>query len=325
MLYPANRPARIAAQAGRREFWQVLNAAADTYFDLELRAGPDIHNAPYAVHFDIIGRDGSPNAPESVTHVLIPPGGRAEFVFTMPPDSVFAQLVTDRYDAGPAGESMPFRVLVNIEWQGQPAVRAPAAGPISILGPADLSGYGPRMPFLVISPYAKVNYVDHNVIDQSSVVCFIEDTFALGRIGAPSLDSEAGQITQMFNFSVAAPAVILDPTQGTVVSVISNSGSTGSGTTGTGTGAGSGSSGSGVTSAVAGPKNFRQGEHGDSASPIRRRPGRIHFCPDGDGRRRQDGDRHGHDLRSVVLPTCSPTARRRSARRALLFLAGSQG
>ena len=41
MLYPMNRPAVIAAQPGRREFWRVLNAAADTYFDLQIRAGTD--------------------------------------------------------------------------------------------------------------------------------------------------------------------------------------------------------------------------------------------------------------------------------------------
>src|SRR5579871_217853 len=41
ILYPMNRPAVISAQPGRREFWRVLNAAADTYFDLQVRAGPD--------------------------------------------------------------------------------------------------------------------------------------------------------------------------------------------------------------------------------------------------------------------------------------------
>ena len=105
-------------------------------------------------------------------------------------------------------------------------------------------GFGPRLPFLLISPFAKVNYVDHSVADQSSVVRFIEDTFGLGRIGSPSLDAQAGLITQMFNFTGnLAPAVILDPNQGTVVSVST-------GTTGTTT------NGSGATTAVANPKNF---------------------------------------------------------------------
>src|SRR5579864_3696360 len=44
-------------------------------------------------------------------------------------------------------------------------------------------GYGPRLPLLVISPYAKANYVDDTVTDQSSILRFIEDNWNLGRIG----------------------------------------------------------------------------------------------------------------------------------------------
>ena len=39
----------------------------------------------------------------------------------------------------------------------------------------DRCGYGPRQPLLVISPYAKANFVDHSVTDQSSILQFIED------------------------------------------------------------------------------------------------------------------------------------------------------
>ena len=78
-------------------------------------------------------------------------------------------------------------------------------------------GYGPRLPFLVISPYAKVNYVDHNVTDQSSILRFIEDNWNLGRIGDQSTDAMAGLVTGMFNFKPAsANAVLLDPTTGLV-------------------------------------------------------------------------------------------------------------
>jgi len=44
-------------------------------------------------------------------------------------------------------------------------------------------GYGPRQPLLVISPFAKRNFVDHTVTDQSSVLRFIEDNWETGRIG----------------------------------------------------------------------------------------------------------------------------------------------
>jgi phospholipase C len=77
-------------------------------------------------------------------------------------------------------------------------------------------GYGPRQPLLVISPYAKVNYVDHSVTDQSSILRFIEDNWNLGRIGDNSMDAVAGTLNGMFNFSSpSAAALFLDPTTGT--------------------------------------------------------------------------------------------------------------
>src|SRR5208282_2701659 len=62
-------------------------------------------------------------------------------------------------------------------------------------------GYGPRLPYLVISPWAKSNFVDHSVTDQSSSIRFIEDNWLDGeRIGAGSFDTIANSITQMFDF-----------------------------------------------------------------------------------------------------------------------------
>jgi phospholipase C len=62
-------------------------------------------------------------------------------------------------------------------------------------------GYGPRQPLLVISPWAKQNFVDHSVTDQTSIIHFIEDNWLSGqRIGQGSFDAIANSITQMFNF-----------------------------------------------------------------------------------------------------------------------------
>jgi phospholipase C len=64
-------------------------------------------------------------------------------------------------------------------------------------------GYGPRLPLLVISPYAKKNYVDHTVTDQSSILRFIEDNW-LGNQRIPgSFDALAGKLNGMFNFHAA--------------------------------------------------------------------------------------------------------------------------
>jgi phospholipase C len=85
-------------------------------------------------------------------------------------------------------------------------------------------GYGPRQPFLIISPWAKKNAVDTTVTDQASVARFIEDVFLSGqRIGGGSADTIAGSLNNMFDFSNGAvmpnPNVVqLNPTTGAVTS-----------------------------------------------------------------------------------------------------------
>jgi len=85
-------------------------------------------------------------------------------------------------------------------------------------------GYGPRQPFLIISPWAKKNFVDTTVTDQASVTRFIEDVFLSSqRIGGGSADSIAGSLTHMFDFSNAAVppntnVVQLNPATGAVTS-----------------------------------------------------------------------------------------------------------
>jgi phospholipase C len=62
-------------------------------------------------------------------------------------------------------------------------------------------GYGTRVPLLVISPFAKKNYIDHTLTDQSSVLKFVEDNWLKGaRIQAGgSFDTIAGTIQNMMN------------------------------------------------------------------------------------------------------------------------------
>jgi phospholipase C len=81
-------------------------------------------------------------------------------------------------------------------------------------------GYGPRLPFIVISPFTKKNYVDHTITDQSSILAFIEDNWGLPRI-SNSMDAIAGPITNMLDFSQKVNPghrhqVFLDPSTGLV-------------------------------------------------------------------------------------------------------------
>jgi phospholipase C len=78
-------------------------------------------------------------------------------------------------------------------------------------------GYGPRQPLLVISPWARQNFVDHSVTDQTSIIRFIEDSWLNGqRIGQGSFDGIANSISQMFNFrQIRNKGVLfLDPSTG---------------------------------------------------------------------------------------------------------------
>jgi phospholipase C len=88
-------------------------------------------------------------------------------------------------------------------------------------------GYGVRTPLLVMSPWAKHNYVDSTLTDQSSVTRFIEDnwlggTLAAGklsggrRVGQGSFDAIANSIDGMFDFSqtIDTTPYVLNPVSG---------------------------------------------------------------------------------------------------------------
>jgi phospholipase C len=80
-------------------------------------------------------------------------------------------------------------------------------------------GYSQRLPMLVISPWAKANYVSHKQTDTTSVLGFIENNWLGGqRIGGGSFDAISGSLNRVFQFfAPRLNPVILDPTTGAVV------------------------------------------------------------------------------------------------------------
>ena len=84
-------------------------------------------------------------------------------------------------------------------------------------------GYGPRLPLLVISPWAKHNFVDHTATDQTSILRFVEDNWLRGeRIGQGSFDGITNSLNNMFDFGNPwvpgnSGQFILDPNTGLVV------------------------------------------------------------------------------------------------------------
>ena len=57
---------------------------------------------------------------------------------------------------------------------------------------------------LVISPYARRNFVDHTLADQTSIARFIEDNWGLPRLGGEAMDQWAGSLAGMFDFNMPA-------------------------------------------------------------------------------------------------------------------------
>ncbi len=74
----------------------------------------------------------------------------------------------------------------------------------------DEFGLGPRVPFLIISPYAQPGYISHTQYEFSSVLKFIEDRFGLTPLS--DRDANANDTTDSFNFSQSPiPPLVLTP------------------------------------------------------------------------------------------------------------------
>ncbi len=88
-------------------------------------------------------------------------------------------------------------------------------------------GPGTRIPLLVISPWARPDFVSHAPVSLASVVRFIEDNWLQGqRLGGGSFDATAGSLMGMFDFGGSAahptrrqlnPPLFVDPRSGLVL------------------------------------------------------------------------------------------------------------
>ena len=65
--------------------------------------------------------------------------------------------------------------------------------------PVDVFGLGPRVPLLIISPYARSGYISHTQYEFSSVLKFIEERFNLPALTAR--DANANDMMDSFNFN----------------------------------------------------------------------------------------------------------------------------
>src|ERR1035438_3537538 len=68
-------------------------------------------------------------------------------------------------------------------------VRHPGHPIAGYIQPIDFFGDGPRIPLIVVSPFAKRGYVDHTYGDHASLLKFIEKNWGLKPLSARSRDS----------------------------------------------------------------------------------------------------------------------------------------
>jgi FtsP/CotA-like multicopper oxidase with cupredoxin domain len=113
--YPNYEHGVIAGKAGEKQLWRVLNASAITYLNLQMLWD----GLPQ--DFGVVAMDGVPINANGLgrgiiyeNHVGLPPGGRAEFVITLPAEGVKAELLTRSVNTGAGGENDPVRPLASI-------------------------------------------------------------------------------------------------------------------------------------------------------------------------------------------------------------------
>ena len=116
--YPALTPAVIDIAPNEKQFWRVVNAAADTILDLEVV----YDGKPQPIQ--LVSLDGVPLGSQdgtaqgkliTITHLRLPTASRMEFIVTGPSATVkSAQFMTLKINTGPDGDNDTQRVIANI-------------------------------------------------------------------------------------------------------------------------------------------------------------------------------------------------------------------
>ncbi len=193
--YPNYPPALIPVNTLKKQFWRVGNLAADTILDVQLL----YDGAPQVLQ--LVALDGVPTGSQDgtqqgqlvpVTHILIPPAGRAEFIMTAPASSVkTARFVTQNIDTGPDGDNDPARPIAAL----QPvAVILPALPQLpSVAGPA----WKQRFEGLKTAPvtgYHLVYFSENNPLSQFFITADNETPALFDPNAPPAITTTQGSV-----------------------------------------------------------------------------------------------------------------------------------
>jgi phospholipase C len=83
--------------------------------------------------------------------------------------------------------------------------------------PQQFNAYDPgfRMPFVLVSPYARRGYISHNVHYMGSILHYIEENFGLGSLG--TADAHSDDLMDMFNYGQSPLSYITVKSEGSRV------------------------------------------------------------------------------------------------------------
>jgi phospholipase C len=73
----------------------------------------------------------------------------------------------------------------------------------------DDRGYGFRVPTLLVSPYARKGYIDHTLLDHTSILKFIEENWNIPPLA--QRDAKANNFTSAFDFSIPPRSPVFIP------------------------------------------------------------------------------------------------------------------
>jgi FtsP/CotA-like multicopper oxidase with cupredoxin domain len=154
----------IAMAPGERQFWRIVNAAADRYVDIEV---PDQQLEVVAYDGLPIGYHDPAHATRHVDHVLVPPAGRVEAIVTAPGRPGRSVFRTRCVDTGPDGDPNPAMVLADIATAAtaapSTAVAPIASQPSPAAAPLDLQQIEREPPafVMVFSEDRNGFYINH--------------------------------------------------------------------------------------------------------------------------------------------------------------------
>jgi FtsP/CotA-like multicopper oxidase with cupredoxin domain len=200
--YPDYPPATIEMRPGERQLWRILNASAITYLNLAVL----FHRVPQPL--GLVAMDGVPmnqndnlrDSVDSQTHIGLPPGARAEFIVTGPPEGeTNGLLVTRTVDTGPGGENDPNRMLAKIV----PSANAPESRSKLPSSPQPLPAANETWLGAVLPVRERHLYFSEKLLDPNDPTSAVEFYLTVD-----------GQEPKMFDMSSDIPNIVAQ--QGTV-------------------------------------------------------------------------------------------------------------